>query len=262
MAAQASRQKGLITTGELRSLGAAKATVARWVERGLLHRLHRGVYAVGHTALTRDTRYLAAVRACGPGAVLSHLSAADLWDLRPDRRSVIDVSVPTQRRCHKGVAVHQSASLTGTTRRGIPVTALRRTLADVAKLLSAEEFGRVVHEARVRHGIEFELAEPLLLSKAEGELLALVEAAGLPLPQMNAMVRGAREWHRADAWWPEFRLVLEVDGYRYHSSRHAFERDRETTADLQDAGIEVLRTTVRQLVECKRLGKRLEQRLQ
>jgi very-short-patch-repair endonuclease len=175
---------------------------------------------------------------------------------------MIDVSVPKNRRAHHGVRIHRPRSFGDpAVRHGIPVTSLLRTVNDVAKLLSAHELGRVVHEARVRHGLEYELAEPLLLSKAEGELLALVKAAKLPLPRMNAMVRGAREWHRADAWWPEHRLVVEVDGFRFHSSRLAFEHDREATADLQDGGIEVLRTTVRQLAERRRVAERLERRL-
>jgi hypothetical protein len=177
---------------------------------------------------------------------------------------VIDVSVPQKRRARDGVRVHRRRSLDDAdqaTRRGIAVTSLRRTLQDVARLLSAHELGRVVHEARVRHGLEYELSEPLLLRKAEAELLALVKEAGLPLPRTNVMVRGAREWHRADAWWADYLLVVEVDGFRFHSSRHAFEKDREATADLQDAGIEVLRTTVRQIAERRRLAQRLDRRL-
>jgi hypothetical protein len=212
-------------------------------------------------ALTRETLYLAAVRACGPGALLSHFSAADLWGIRPDRRSVIDVSVPTQRRNHEGVRVHRRPGLIPATCHGIPVTSLHSTLRDVAKLLSAEEFGRVAHEASVRHGVKADLAEPLLLSPAEAELLAVVKSAGLPLPQTNVMVRGVRDWHRGDAYWPEHNLVVELDGYRYHSSRQAFEHDREATADLQDAGIEVLRVTVRQVAERRKLLERLERRL-
>jgi very-short-patch-repair endonuclease len=92
-------------------------------------------------------------------------------------------------------------------------------------------------------------------------LLALVREARLPTPEMNVIVRGLRSSHRADAYWREQRLVVELDGYRCHSSRHAFERDREATADLQDAGIEVLRATVRQIAERRALLGRLERRL-
>jgi very-short-patch-repair endonuclease len=262
VAGRASRQKGLITTRELRALGLDGSAVRRRVRRGLLHKVHRGVYAVGHAALTRDASYLAAVLACGPGALLSHLSAADLWGIRPDRRSVVDVWVPKQRRAHNGVRVHRTALAgDGAARHGIPVTSLHQTLTDVAKLLSGDELGRVVHEARVRHGVEFELGEPLLLSEAEARLMVLVKDAGLPVPRTNVMVRGAREWHRADAWWPDHRLVVEIDGYRYHASRQAFEHDRESTADLQDAGIEVLRFSVRQLARRDRVVQRLERRL-
>jgi very-short-patch-repair endonuclease len=212
--------------------------------------------------------------ACSPEAVLSHRSAAWLWQLahRPDGE--IDVMVVGRnggRRPH--VRVHETrclGALERTKREGIPVTTPARTLLDLAESVSPRELERALDEARVRRlGRRSQLtgvldASPgrkgaaalaalldregdpkLTRSEAEERTLALVRAARLPRPRVNARVGGLE----VDLLWREQRLVVEVDGYAYHSSRTAFERDRLRDAELGAAGFRVMRLTWRVLVD-------------
>jgi predicted transcriptional regulator of viral defense system len=131
----AERQHGVVSLSQLNALGLGKAAVAKRAANGRLHRVHRGVYAVGHGRLTLPGRWMAAVLACGQKAVLSHRSAAGLWSLRPDNRANTDVSLPSRSaRSRPGIDVHRSVTLTPadrTVKDGIPCTTLARTLLDV-----------------------------------------------------------------------------------------------------------------------------------
>lgn len=262
-------QHGLVARAQLLDKGVTSEQVAYRLAAGRLHLLHRGVYAVGHTALDAHARALAAVLACGRGAVLSHRSAAVLWELLPARHGLIDVTrAGSRRRGPDGVRLHRVAELAPADlgrRHGIGVTAPARTLLDLAAVASPQELERAATEAQVRHLVHPErvldcaagrrgvralrdalMKEPALTrSEAERRLLALIARAELPRPRPN--VRIGR--HEVDMLWPDSKLVVEVDGYAYHSSRSAFERDRLRDAELQAAGLRVMRVTWRQIAE-------------
>jgi len=219
---------------------------------------------VGHAALTPRAERLAAVLACGEGAVLSHRSAAVEWGmLLEDAVDVIDVTVP-HRRVRPGIRTHRAELRPDDlrVRYGVPLTAPARTLLDIAPALDPRDLVRALERARIDGLLTPEDLDALarraagrrgaralraLLSdgpaftrsEAERALLAPVRRAGLPMPRTNVRVAG----HEVDAFWPAERLVVEVDGYRFHGGRAAFERDRRRDADLQAAGHRAIRVT-------------------
>lgn len=266
IAAVARGQHGLATAEQLVAILGDRSALARRVRSGSLHRLHRGVYAVGHVAPSRERTYLAAVLACGESTALSHFAAADLLDLWPNTRRPVDVVVPDRgRRARRsGIRVHRSRTIDATqviAHRGIPVTSVLRTLADLRRLLPRPAWLRAAHEAQVRHRVHVPTAEPVTLSRPERRLLRICRRHGLPLPQTNVLVEGLRREHRVDAWWPEAQLVVEIDSYAFHSSQQAFEADRERSADLEDAGRRVLRIAIAQLDDEEGVARRLARRL-
>jgi predicted transcriptional regulator of viral defense system len=150
----ATAQHGVITTAQLRGAGVDRRAVSRWAGAGRLHRLHRGVYAVGHMRLSMPGRWLAAVLACGPGAVLSHRSAAALWGIRPQSSGPIEITVPgTAGRAHRpGLILHRSQCLgPGETTRtqAIPATTPARTLADLRRVLEPDHLDAAIRRAEV-----------------------------------------------------------------------------------------------------------------
>jgi very-short-patch-repair endonuclease len=268
----ASRQHGVVSVDQLRNAGLDKHAVHHRVRVGRLHRVHRGVYAVGHSALSFESRWMAAVLACGRGtaaggavfdhwgAALSHRSAAELWGLRPASDGPVDVTLPGDggRKRRRGIRVHRSITLLPahvTLRSGIPVTTLARTIADLRQLaarrtvsggLSPRELRRAVRQADV-------LGLPLghhdqsdrTRSDLERDFLRLCRRNGLPAPEVN--VRIGR--HLVDFLWRNSWLVVETDGYRYHRGRQAFEDDRARDLDLRERGYEVIRLTGRQVAD-------------
>jgi very-short-patch-repair endonuclease len=267
LAALAGRQHGVVSTAQLRRLGFTKQAVGRYVERRRLLRLHRGVYAVGHTGLTADSRRLAAVMACGPGALLSHRAAGALQRLLPSSPQ-FDVTVPRGRKSKAGIVIHRSRLIHDEDRaavRGIPVTSVARTLVDLADVLSEEQLAKAVHEAEVQR--EFDLQaidrvlarlpgrpgrhrlrrvlvayrpEPQFLrSEAERRLKRLCENHSLPQPQFNLWVAG----YELDAYWPDVGVAVEIDGARAHHTRKAFQEDRARDRSLAAQGIRVVRIT-------------------
>jgi very-short-patch-repair endonuclease len=189
-----------------------------------MHRVHRGVYAVGNPNLTREGRWMAAVLACGEDTVLSHQSAAALWKLSPTCPPLAHVSVPgpNGRRKRRGIVVHRSLTLTAeqtTRRRGIPVTTLARTLADLG-------YG----PDRTR-------------SDLERLFLRICREHGIPKPEVNVRIGP----YEVDFLWRAERLVVEVDGYAYHSDRRAFEADRARDRELAHRGFLVIRFTDKEL---------------
>jgi very-short-patch-repair endonuclease len=225
------------------------------------------VYAVGHRRLTKEGWWLAAVRAIGPGAVLSHTHAAALFDLRPAPRGRIDVTVASRgRRQRKGIRVHGVRILPGdhvTVRNRIPVTTVPRTLADLAGTVPRPQLARGVEAAdalglvdvpsvlavsagrpgaaTLKRLLDVEL--PHTRSDFEAAFLELCDRYGIPRPRMNTTIHG----YEVDAVWPDRKLIAELDGYRYHGTRAAFERDRERDADLHAVGFATLRFTYRQV---------------
>lgn len=260
-----------MTAQELRAAGLTPKAVAVRRQAGRLHPLHPGVDAVGHLALGPDALALAAVLACGPGAVLSHLSAAVLWELlRAIAGPVHVLRTGTHRRGPAGVRLHRAVELRPAdvrVLRGVPVTSPARTLLDLAATIDDDGLlARALDEARARRLVgRKELARMIgtgrpgtaslrraLLdgptftrSEAERRLLTVVRAAGLERPRTNVRIAG----FEVDALWPGARLVVEVDGYVFHSGRRAFEHDRLRDQRLQATGYRVLRFTWRQLTE-------------
>jgi very-short-patch-repair endonuclease len=273
IATLATMQYGVVSRKQLLAAGIGPGAIETRLKRHQLHPLHRGVYAVGHTALVPLAREMAAVLACGPGAVLSHRTAAWIWRILELAGELVEVTVAGSNRRRPGLIVHRSRSLGPTDtlmHRGLPVTSLARTLLDVAEDATARELERAfdkaitqrlttypalaaaVQQANGHRGVRAmrellaRTEEPTITrSEAEERLLALIRDAGLPSPQVNASVGG----HLVDFLWRECRLVVEVDGYRFHSSRSAFERDRRRDAELNAAGFRVVRITWRQVAE-------------
>lgn len=224
-------------------------------------RRFRGIYQVGPVTAEHG-RDMAAVLACGGTALLSHHSAAALWKVRPQHDGDVHVTVSGHdQRSRPGLRVHQSLSLNAAVLDGLPLTTPARTLRDLATCLPQHQLDRAVEEAQVlRLTTREELLqldgsralaralhiEPSLTrSEAERRLLDLVRAARLPRPETNVRVAG----HEVDFLWRDHKLVVEVDGFAFHATRAAFERDRARDADLQAAGDRVIRLTWRQIVE-------------
>src|SRR5215213_1579293 len=166
----ARKQHGLVTLGQLQSAGLSPSGVRKRVARGRLHRLHRGVYAVGHSILSGPGRVLAAVLAYGPGAVASHRTAAGLLGLIADGRATIDVSLPRAARSRPGVAAHATAILLAddlTRRHGIPCTDVARTLLDLADAAPRRLVERAVDQAQVLRVFDLRAIEAVL-TRADG----------------------------------------------------------------------------------------------
>lgn len=272
MAELASRQHGVVARRQLAPLGVSETMVRDRLRASRLVRLHRGVYAVGHAQLRPEGRWLAAVLAAGPGATLSHRSAAALHGIR-ESRGAIDVAT-TRRVAVRGVLIHRTTVLTDadvTTHRGVPVTTLARTFLDLAGILTAEQLGKLVRETdragrldarvvqtridgrrdagakalRATLAEHARLATSLTLSELEDRFLALLDAHELPRPLTNHLVLGMK----VDAVWPEQRLAVELDSWTYHRDRAAFEEDRARDARLAVAGWTHARFTHAQVVE-------------
>jgi len=267
-------QHGVVTRRQLKAAGMSPGEIAGRVRTGALLREHRGVYRVGHRAPSVEARYLAAVLACGDGARLSGLAAAHLLGLGGGAPPVPEVATATERRV-AGVVTRRARARDArdaATWRGIPVTTVARTLVDLAAVLAAPDLARACHEAGVRHGtgpahVEAVLARRptspgaanlreilrgevrVTLSALERRFLARLREAGLPLPETNRPVGG----RRVDCHWPGRRLTVELDGYRYHSSRHAWEQDRRREREARARGDEFRRYTSGDVFESPRL---------
>ena len=264
IAAIAGRQHGLVTYWQLSALGLGDGAIEYRVRTGRLHRLHRGVYAVGFRPISRHAHALAAVLACGPGAALSYGSAATLWGVTRHWQSPLEVTARTARR-HPGVCIHRSTL----TRRevtkhfGIPVTTPARTVLDITNRLDDSALTRAINDLRLARYLSLaDLAELLTWhpshraakrlreqlarpqraptrSEFEDAFRLFVRRYGLPEPLINVHVIG----HEADAFFPEHKLVVEVDGWEFHCRRDQFETDRDRDADLLAAGIATIRIT-------------------
>jgi len=257
----ARRQHGVVGRAQLAALGLSLAEIDGRVRRSRLHRVHQGVYAVGHLALTRNGRFMAAVLACGDGATLSHFSAAVLWRILDDRGQSIHVTAEKERKC-RGAVVHQ-APLEGERllRFGIVVTTPARTIVDLADVVQrrrtleraideAEYLRLDWSEAAPRHGRKgsgllssvlavHEPGSTRTRSELEEQFLAFCDRHRFPRPEVNVVIEG----YLCDFVWREQRLVVETDGRRAHGTARARQRDPIRDADLQIAGWRVMRIT-------------------
>jgi len=264
----------VVTRRGLLAAGMTPRQIARRVRSGALLVEYRGVYRVGHRAPSREARYAAAVEACGDRAVLCGRVAAHLHGLIKGAPPPPEVVAPTERLI-EGILTRRIRRLDprdATVVLGIPVTTVARTLVDLAALLGAEALARACHEAGVLHGttpgeveavLERRPASPgagalrrvlhgdvrVTLSTLERRFLSLLKAEGLPLPETNRVAGG----RRVDCRWPERRLTIELDGYRYHRSRHAWEQDRRREREARARGDEFRRYTYGDVLEDPRL---------
>ena len=263
LARLAARSHGVVTRAQLLRAGITRDEIQHRLSLGALLREHRGVYRVGHRAPSVEARYLAAVWACGEGAVLSGRAAGHLWGLTKGAAPPPEVTAPTERRV-KGVTTHRARSIQGTTHRAIPVTTVPRTLVDLAAHLPLDALARACHEAGVRYGTTPQQVDAVMgrrgakklravmsgdvhvtLSVLERAFLKRLREAGLPLPKTNKRAHG----RRVDCRWPTHRLTVELDSYRYHHSRHAWEQDRRREREARARGDEFRRYTYGDVVE-------------
>jgi very-short-patch-repair endonuclease len=248
VSALAATQFGVVTSAQLRECGLTTSGIARRERAGRLHRVHRGVYAVGHPRLGNEGEWLAAVLACGEGAVLSHRSAAELWGFLALRRARPDVTVQgSGGRGRAGIRVHRSvlAESERARRLGIPVTSPQRTLADLRRTCSSTEVMRATRQAEYLGLVEEVAGEERIRSHLEQRFLRLCRDAGLPMPLANQRVGP----YEVDFVWAGSTLIVETDGYGAHRGRVAFERDRIRDVWLRLQGYEVVRVTHRQVTE-------------
>jgi very-short-patch-repair endonuclease len=247
----AERQHGVVTTSQLWRAGITKDGVSGRLRAGRLHRLHRGVYAVGHTKLSFEGRCLAAALACGGGAVVSHRSAAAIWRMIPSAPGPVDITFPTAagRKRRAGIAIHRSSTLIAgaTTRRSnVPVTRPARTLRDLRRAVP-----QPLHQQAVRRALDLRLVDEASLgrepdltrSELERLFLRLCRRHHLPSPEVNARLGP----YEVDFLWRDAAVIVETDGFRHHGQRVAFESDRARDAELQALGFRVLRFTYRQV---------------
>jgi very-short-patch-repair endonuclease len=271
LAALAAAQHGVVSAAQLERLGYTRSGVGRHAASGRLHRVHRGVYAVGHTELTHHGQVMAAVLVAAP-AVASHWTAGWLLGLFRTN-SAIHLTAPTRRHRRAEFRVHYSdlATEDAGVFNGIPATSLARTILDLTPLVDAERLARLLQRAEELEDDEgrklFDLRDfELLLAGTNGHpgharlatalrlyrpdpvvtrsglerrFRALVRRAGLPSPATNYVV-GPFE---IDAYWEAERFGVELDVFATHGSRLSFERDRERADELLAMGVEITRVT-------------------
>jgi very-short-patch-repair endonuclease len=265
--ALATDQHGVVTRRQLLELGFTAKAIEHRLGKGRLHRVYPGVYAVGWPRLTRKGRWMAAVLACGEGAVLSHESAAALSGLCNREGGRVHVSIPRSRNVRiRGITVHRrhpAALADATTHDRIPITSPARTLVDLAPssspleiegLINQAEKLDLIHPDRLRSALERIGPEPgvpalrnildaatftLTDSELERRFLPIARRAGLPKPHTQVTING----FRVDFFWPGLGLVVETDGLRYH--RTAVQQARDTVRDNahQAAGLTPVRFT-------------------
>jgi very-short-patch-repair endonuclease len=266
----AGRQWGVVSLGQLQALGLGTRAVQQRAAAGRLVRVHRGVYAVGHGVLGSEGRYLAAVLACGPGAVLSHRSAAAHWGLLGTDQTRVDVTAPISRAGRPGIRLHRARSLDArdtTTHEAIPITTVPRTLLDLAATTRAEQLERAFAQAltlriydhtaitdvlaranghRGKRRLAAATAREPKHTKSDWEdrMLALIRRTQLPEPLVNhTLIAPDHGSCTVDFSWPQHELVVETDSWRFHGNRAAYEQDRARDAALQAAGYRVVRFT-------------------
>lgn len=263
----AAEQHGVIARRQLLELGLSGQAIQHRIAKGRLHRVERGVYAVGRPELSTHGRWMVAVLSCGSGAALSHGSAAALWGIALERSRGIEVSVPvTSGRRRPGMRIHRRPNLRPSDvglRDGIPVTTPVRTLIDLARFLDTARIERAINEAD-----RLDLVDPETLhaaldtypghrgvgrlrvilghrtfrltdSELERRFLPQAKKAGLPMPLTRQHVNG----FRVDFYWPDLGLVVETDGLRYHRTPAQQARDRLRDQTHTAAGLVPLRFT-------------------
>ncbi|HTR74595.1 MAG TPA: type IV toxin-antitoxin system AbiEi family antitoxin domain-containing protein [Solirubrobacterales bacterium] len=278
----AERQHGVVSGTQMRQIGFTDDRIESWARRGHIHRLLRGVYAVGQQGIDERGRIQAAALACGPGTVVSDRSAAFLLRIGERLPRVIDVIVPRQqgREIH-GIRVHAvppPSSHELLVVHGIRCTNVARTIVDLAGTYGEKGLGETFGRAATEGVLDLAAIDAILdggprrrgapclrrviaawrpaaeivryatvRSLFEAKLLPLIAAAGIPLPRINAPVRTARRILEVDLLWDAERFIVEADSRRHHGTEIAFERDRKRDRELMAARYTVLRVTWREV---------------
>jgi len=260
--------------------------VKRAAAQGRLHRLHQGVYAVGHTDLSLRGKCLGAVLGCGRGALLSHWSAAWLWGLMPTQPLPIHVTTPIPRHKRLGLLIHRSRTFADEDRRlveEIPITSVARTALDLAARVRARSVSRLLQRSEelelfdlrdfesvldrnrghrgtrpLRRAIAIYRPPPFTRSGLEERFFELAIAHGLPRPATNYVEVG----YELDVYWPDLRFAVELEVFETHGSRLSFEQDAVRQEELKLAGVEMVHVTGARLErEPQRVMKRVERLL-
>jgi hypothetical protein len=263
----AARQWGRVARWQLESLGLPSGTIAAWIDQGYLHRRLPGVYAVGHPATTTDARLAEALLYAGPGAMLSHTTAAWWLGLIDEQPRQIHVSTTRQCRSRGNIRVHPRRRCDRIDHKRLPTTAIPQTLLDLAakaplrtvrRALAKADYNGTLNVATVRAALgsgrpgsaklrrALERHQPkLAMTKSGLEILflELCEAAGVSPPEVNLHVG---EWE-VDALWRQERLAVELDGYGNHHTVAQLKRDRRKELALRQAGLVPVRYSEEQL---------------
>jgi predicted transcriptional regulator of viral defense system len=272
-------QHGVVALWQLVELGLSARAVRDRVAVGRLHRIHEGVYAVGHPRLTKKGVYMAAVLACGRRSALSHRSAADHRELWRGSRDLVDVISPRRPgRKRAGIDAHTSSTLLLRdieTIDGIPCTSVARTLLDLAAVVPRRRIERAVDEAEYREVLDAAAIEDVLAraghhrgagvlrailddhapgstrtrNELEEAFLAICDRVGLPRPEVNAWIALEPNGYEADFLWRAQRFIAETDGGAAHATRRGFENDRRRDQRLTLAGYRVVRFTYSQVFD-------------
>jgi len=244
LARLATGQSGVVGRAQLASIGFSRREIELLVTAHRLIRIHRGVYAVGHEAVTDRGRIVAALLAAGEGAVASHWTAAALWKLIPSMPPFVDVTLTDRRpRQREGIRIHHAGALETTRLQGIAITTPHQTLGDLRGPDADRATSEALYLGLIDRADAPAGAEPTR-SELERKLLPTLQAAGLPRPLVNHRLGP----YTIDFLWPDRKLAVETDGWAGHGHRIAFERDRSRDADLQAQGFAVLRFTWRQVM--------------
>jgi very-short-patch-repair endonuclease len=265
----ADRQHGHVTRAQLLDLGLTASAIGRRVDGNELIVVHAGVYAVGAPRRTALARAAAAVLACGPGATLSHESALALWDLR-QWPPTPEVTAPGERR-RPGIRTHRSTTLAGDvwTRFAVRTTHPVRTICDVAPRRTDRQLVRLTQNARLNKHLSATNLSRLLVrcprlgplidpdqnptrSQLEDDFVAWIIKHRLPMPRINTKVNGKE----VDALYEAEKLIIELDGWPYHSGREAFHSDHQRDSDHRTLGFDTVRYTGEQLTDAEAVNLR------
>jgi hypothetical protein len=283
----AARQGGRLSRAQLLAAGLSDSALRYRIRSGRYVTEHPGVYGIAPVSRDLAGPAWAAVLACGPGAVVSHLTAAVLWNLLRHHRLPIHVTAPGYH-LREGIITHRCATLLPrdlTHQRGVPVTSRARTVLDIAPLISSRELRRIINDSARAGALRLDalgdvlerngrhpgarLLRPILAATGSGltrsgledDFLDFLTRSGLPLPQLNVVVDGIE----VDAYYPEHDLIIELDTLDYHGDPQAFEGDRDRDAAHLAHGRPTLRITGERLdrrpdAEAERLGRILAAR--
>jgi very-short-patch-repair endonuclease len=268
----ATRTGGIVTTPELKDLGLTRDQVLDLTRSGFLHRKRRGIFLVGHCALSREARWRAAIAAGGDGAVLAGRAAAQLWGIDRQRSDRIDLIVPRERRPIDGVELYvtELEARDHTVHRGLPVTSVARTLLDLSRTgMSADALTFVFHEAAYHELLDLREVDDLLArargrrgmknlrsatnahragrrgtrSAFERRVAMYLSRCGAPRPELGVPIQVGNETFEVDMWWPGRQLIVEIDGPGHDRPATRREDERRTRA-LKRAGNRLIRITL------------------